>query len=344
MVSSSLLIKNLRVWMIYSGSKYTKSQMSDRTWMVPMVAVVVLHQILIAIWLGLSSISVTKRYISIQTEGDIATDYMIQYSYECESRPAFYVYCAIWGYSAMLAIGIVILTFNSQKIASSHSEFGLLLGLSVMLPICTLLIYDSDGSGSTALNDFRQVAIIWFMTSFPLFMQFYPKAVLIYQTEIDSSWFQKFSETASNNRRQKSSHSSELKNKTKIVPYVSGINTSAKFVPSFDVLYLERTQLGVKRWYRGVLSLVKVVKKPHLLFASSSGCEYDIALAHSLCQKTSVEKAECKVTGDGHNLLRVEVLIQKRFVLIDFLSVKEGEEFVAALRQVIEQMIDSTMK
>ncbi|KAI9333588.1 hypothetical protein BDR26DRAFT_898404 [Obelidium mucronatum] len=149
---------------------FPKYLLHNEIWVAMFMCLFVIELALLGAWTTLSKAAVIKTDLS----GNVSI-------YQCQFTETV-VGKIMWSYNCILIVGLVTVTYMSRKISSEHSEFSLLLIISVCITVSALLIGNLDKSELD--YEIKSAALVYINTTAPLIMQAIPRIFVLLQTEV----------------------------------------------------------------------------------------------------------------------------------------------------------------
>ncbi|KAJ3012394.1 UNVERIFIED_CONTAM: hypothetical protein HDU68_001234 [Siphonaria sp. JEL0065] len=97
----------------------------------------------------------------------------------------------LWGYNVLLYLLLCAVTYKTRNIPSTHSEFGSLCVLSVLIPLGGLIVFSMSGTEADPVGYFRIALTVWILTIGPLLLQLGPIFLRLYVISQTNTWIEK---------------------------------------------------------------------------------------------------------------------------------------------------------
>ncbi|KAI9349164.1 hypothetical protein BDR26DRAFT_853143 [Obelidium mucronatum] len=297
-VTSSLISKNSRICLIYGSRKLLKKFLvKDWLWIGFFSLLVFGEMIVLELWSKYANIRIVSR----------STAYSLEYMCEMKSKWEFVIIL----YNLLLLFGLFAVTYASRNIQQTHSEFTLLLLISILASFGGIVIFAMTGS-----EVFNISFTVWIITTVPLLTQFAPIILQLYMSFKYREWIEKLESGSARKVVDAPSAIERRKTMKTLRPLSMG-----KFATSYPAAISIRNRFGFdSEWLRGQLYVGTISgnnekKEMYFLFEQA---DFQRPLAFRPKRRDGIIIIARTLEANGHEQIILDTY--QGFLVIDFLK------------------------
>ncbi|KAJ3083230.1 hypothetical protein HDU99_000244 [Rhizoclosmatium hyalinum] len=173
---SSMLVKNVRMLVLYSLKVVLKRKWLFKDWFAVLVVTgfVAVEVVLVTWFMVLEAVDVTMTVFMIQETGMEVVEYGT-----AVSRAGKVVFAVMWVYHAVLVLGLLVLAFLTRNVAAQHNEASLMVTVALSISVGSVIVYSSKDGTDYLDRVIASAGIVWVLATLPVLAQLIPKLLAV---------------------------------------------------------------------------------------------------------------------------------------------------------------------